>query len=482
MNIRDEIVAKRRVRVRREGHELGARVSKERGLPVLPFGVSPGVICEVKRRSPSRGDIAVHLDPVKQVSFYAVQGVRSVSVLTEEDYFSGSLEDLKKIKQAYPKIAALRKDFLLDLEDIDVSYRAGADAVLLIASILDAPALQRMHSRATELGMAALIELHNEADVEKARNIAPPLVGINSRDLETFTVDPLHPVALKAKIDWPAKLVYESGILGEEDSRLAASSGFDCVLVGEAVVRKPALVREITIGMENPGGSFWEELYARSHRPLVKICGITGDSDFAAAAEFGADLIGFIFAPSPRRVDAGLLRSLGQRSAGRPLRVGVVISTDLNDPGNDAIELFQEGLLDAVQFHGDEEPSACYRTAFPYYKALSLSAVGQVDRIRRYRSPRVLVDARANDVPGDTNSKTVPRGGTGKLLPEHVVNEAAKLKPLWLAGGLNPGNIYNIVSRFSPELVDVSSGVEKNPGVKDHNKLRRFFEEIRKAR
>ena len=469
MNLRDRIVEKRRMRIQKEGHALGVQLPKERRAGVLPFGLPPGVICEVKRKSPSKGDISVRLDPVKQVSFYALQGVKSVSVLTEEDHFSGSLEDLIRIKQAYPEISVLRKDFLIDVEDINVSYRAGGDAVLLIASILDARTLQEMYARATELGMAALVELHDEADIEKVRPISPPLVGINSRNLETFAVDPLHPIVLKSKIDWQAKLVYESGIRSEEDARLASSSGFDCVLVGEAVVRNPMLVREIIIGMERSGAGFWVDLFSRPSRPLVKICGLTKAADVGAAIDYGADLLGFVFAPSPRRADVNMLRAVGKRSAGEPVRVGVVVSTDTMDPGREAFELFSEGLLDAIQFHGAEKPEACSRAAFPYYKALRMGNTG-ADDVRRFRCPRVLIDAPAGG-----------SGSTGTQVPPDVVGEAAKIQPLWLAGGLSPENIAGAVRRFSPELVDVSSGIESKPGVKDRARMKLFIENARKT-
>ena len=489
MNIRDTIVAKRRKRIESEGHALGVRLPAKREAPVVPFGRPPGVICEVKRRSPSKGDISKGLDPVKQASLYAEEGITSVSVLTEEDHFSGSLSDLMTIKRAYPRLSVLRKDFLIDLEDIEISDRAGADAVLLIASVLDGPTLKKLHIRASELGMAALVELHDEADIEKARSFSPRLVGINSRDLETFAVDPIHPIALKAKIDWQAGLVYESGIRGEEDARLAVTSGFDCLLVGEAVVREPALIKEIIKGTQLSGGAFWADLFARpaaggrslggraagqraANRPLVKICGLTNRADVDAAISAGADALGFVFARSPRRADAGFVRSLSVRRSGEPVRVGVVVSTDPSDPGTEAFELLQEGFLDAIQFHGDEEPAECYKKAFPYFKALNPANPPRVERMKDYHSPRVLIDAH---VPGK-------KGGTGVMIAAEIVAAAREIKPIWLAGGLNPDNIAGIVRSFNPELVDVSSGIEVSPGVKDHASLAKFLGEVRTAR
>lgn len=482
MNIRDKIVAKRQSRIAREGHTLGVLVPAERVVPLVPFCRPPGVICEVKRRSPSKGDISAGMDPVKQASRYAAAGITSVSVLTEEDHFTGSLADLTGIKAAHPDLSVLRKDFLVDLEDIDVSYRAGADAVLLIASMLDSSTMERMHAYAANLGMSALVEVHDDEDIKKVQHFFPKLIGINSRNLETFTVDPVHPIALKAKIGWETKLVYESGIRGEEDARLAAASGFDYLLVGEAVVREPRLIGEIIHGMCPPEGPhkgrFWADLYGRAAvsrgrtYPLVKVCGLTNKEDADAATSAGADVLGFIFAPSPRRANAVFVRTLGMRQPGEPVRVGVVVSTHPADPGTDAVTLLEEGFLDAIQFHGDEKPDECQRIAFPYYKTLSPANPKETELIDDYFCPRVLVDAH---VPGKT-------GGTGVTVSSEIVESAKSRKPLWLAGGLRPDNIGEIVRRYQPELIDISSGIEKSPGIKDHVKLRHLFEQVRAAR
>jgi indole-3-glycerol phosphate synthase/phosphoribosylanthranilate isomerase len=127
---------------------------------------------------PSRGAIAPELDPVEVAKAYSRAGVGSFSVLTEEDYFAGSLKDLMEVKAALPHASVLRKDFLLDETDIEVSYRAGADAVLLIASILDEETLIQLYRRATGLGLDALVEVHSDADVRKIRSVQPSWVGL----------------------------------------------------------------------------------------------------------------------------------------------------------------------------------------------------------------------------------------------------------------------------------------------------------------
>ncbi|MFW5842978.1 MAG: indole-3-glycerol-phosphate synthase, partial [Spirochaetota bacterium] len=237
-----EIAEERIRRIERRGAAQGCSLPARREAPVAPFLREPRIICEVKRSSPSAGEIARGLDPVAQALRYAAAGVPSVSVLTEEGRFSGSLEDLIRVKAARPDLALLRKDFLLTEEDLDVSFRAGADAVLLIAALLTAEALGRLYRHAGRLGLTALVEVHDQDDVAKVRTLAPPFVGINSRNLKTFAVDPFGPLALIPGIDWPSQVVFESGISHPEHIRVARDAGFSGVLVGEAVVRRPALL------------------------------------------------------------------------------------------------------------------------------------------------------------------------------------------------------------------------------------------------
>ena len=477
MSALDRIVAQRRSRIGKQGHALGASLPAARTLPRVPFGADPFLVCEVKRRSPSRGDIAPDMDALAQARLYAARGVRSISVLTEEDNFGGSLDDLMAIKTALPHIAVLRKDFLLDEEDIEASWRAGADAVLLIASVLDPAALAAMHRKARSLGMQALVEVHDEGDVEKCRAFSPELTGINSRDLATFTVDLLHPLRLKPRINWRTRLLFESGIRGPEDVLLALSAGFDGVLVGETAVKSPDSVAGLLSAFGRRPGDFWARLCARvwPGRPLVKICGITRAADAERAIALGADALGFVFAQSKRRAQPALLRDLSGLDA---LKVAVVVT---GDPGGAAAldpevkELLDAGLLHAVQFHGAEQPDQCAALAFPYYKAVRVQGLSDIDAMAGFRCPRVLADAWSANA----------AGGTGQQIPQDLARELAglgrevrKRAPLWLAGGLGPDNVGGIIRELSPELVDASSGLEESPGCKDRAKLERYFREI----
>jgi indole-3-glycerol phosphate synthase/phosphoribosylanthranilate isomerase len=468
MNWIDEIVKRRKERIRRLGYEMGVDLPEKRAFPVTPFGSHPLLICEIKRASPSKGNIATGADAVAQAARYREMGIRTVSVLTEEDHFSGSLDDLVRVKKQFPDLSVLRKDFLISEEDIEVSYRAGADAVLLIASMHDRESLVRLYKKARALGMEVLLEVHQTDDIDKALEIEPRFTGFNSRDLKTFRIDPVGPVRLRNLVTWNTVSVFESGIRTQEDALFALSSGFSGILVGEAVMRKSTLISEIMGSFQSGKKDFWLRLYSRAvdSKPLVKICGITNERDAIYARELGADLLGFIFAPSPRRTLPGLLRRLRDLDI---LKVGVVAQKE----GDISIEpqvkrLLDEGCIDAIQFHGDESARNCYKMAFPYYKALSIREPADIEKIARYRCPRVLVDSFA---PGK-------KGGTGKRLSHDMVCRVKRKHPLWLAGGIGPGNVKEIVETYGPELVDASSALEEEAGIKSREKMKKFFQEM----
>ncbi len=469
-NIRDEIVAKRQARVNQLGHAEGADIPRRREVPIVPFMGENGLICEVKRRSPSKGDIAPGLDAVAQAGIYLGAGAKNLSVLTEPEGFGGSIDDLMRVKRRYPQAAVIRKDFLFDNADIDVAWRAGADAVLLIAGMLSADRLNMLYRCAKGLGLEALVEIHDDEDLEKARAVKPNLVGVNSRDLRTFRIDPLLPVRVKAGVDWPARVVYESGIQRPDQAAFAVGAGFAGLLVGEGVVRDPGLAGELLQAMAGAREArFWPEigrrlLGARS-RPLVKICGLTREEDARLAADAGADVLGFVFYDkSPRAARPELLRAL--RDLPTP-KVGVVV----NAAGAEALpaavaELLRNGELDAAQFHGGETPDDCARLWPVGYKALRPAGAGDVGAADGYRCPRVLLDAHA-DVPG----------GSGKRVGLDVLD--AWRGPLWLAGGVTPDNARRIAEARRPELIDVAGGVEKEPGVKDAGKVRDLIKAIK---
>ena len=532
-DILQTIVEKRRADIERLGLNFGIEIPEKRRVGHTEFLGNAGAILEVKRASPSKGDIAPDLDPVALATTYAEAHAQAVSVLTEGNFFKGTLRDLiavadlmeRRRKQGLHTCAVLRKDFLLYEDEIDIAYRCGADAVLLIARILDDEQLVRMAKRAQSFDMQAFVEVREKDDFRKlsvvtsafgadaARTI---VAGVNSRDLATFHTDPLIPASVRSKL--PAKAVFESGVHTPADADYARSLGFTGILVGEAVAKNPALAKDVVSafesGRENARGGFWRKFAAlwqaqrtnpgpfkvgvvrqahqpfaeplHRNRPLVKICGITRVEDGMLAAELGADMLGFVFSTTKRLTTEEFVKSFSTklRAEGNPcvpLLVGVI--TDPESPeGKTAIKLAREGVLDAVQLHGIE-PTKCLELAddkvpelvdgtnkigIPYYCAARIGEESDFDKVAALRAngePRILLDAKVEGIPG----------GTGKTIPENLLCEKAGDIPLWLAGGITPTNVAELVGKFSPELIDVSSGVENAPGIKNSEKLKALF-------
>lgn len=193
------------------------------------------VIAEVKRRSPSKGDLNVGLDPAALASDFQAGGASCLSVLTDREFFGGSPEDLHAARSA-TSLPTLRKDFTVSPLDICDARLMGADAVLLIVAALDDAELDDLHQLATELELDALVEVHDEAELERALSAGASLVGVNQRDLFTFQVDHQRAVRVAKEIPAGVTSVAESGVRGPDDAASLAAAGFDAVLVGESLV------------------------------------------------------------------------------------------------------------------------------------------------------------------------------------------------------------------------------------------------------
>lgn len=193
------------------------------------------VIAEVKRASPSKGDLNADLDPAAVARSYAAGGATCLSVLTDRDWFRGSPEDLRAARAAV-SIPVLRKDFTVGPADVCDARIMGADAVLLIAVALDDAELADLHALAGELGLDALVEIHDEAELERALRVGATLVGVNQRDLVTFEVDTDRAVRMAPQMPDGVIRVAESGVRGVDDATRLAEAGYHAVLVGESLV------------------------------------------------------------------------------------------------------------------------------------------------------------------------------------------------------------------------------------------------------
>jgi len=214
----------------------------------VPTGGELAVIAEVKRRSPSKGDLDVGLDAAAVAVDYEAGGAAGVSVLTDVEFFSGSPADLVAVRSAC-RLPVLRKDFTVSPADICDARLMGADAVLLIVAALSDAELSSFLSVAHELTLDAVVEVHDEAELERALDAGAELVGVNQRDLTTFSVDTGRAARLVEQIPSEVVAVAESGIGGEHDVARLAEIGYQAVLVGESLIRAPdrvAAVRALT--------------------------------------------------------------------------------------------------------------------------------------------------------------------------------------------------------------------------------------------
>ena len=199
-------------------------------------GVGSSVIAEIKRRSPSKGDLAAITDPAELARHYVDGGAAAISVLTEERRFGGHLDDLRAVRAAVD-VPLLRKDFMVEPYQVLEARAAGADLVLLIVAALDDDTLRRLHDLARELGMAVLVEAHDEPETERAVALGAELVGVNARNLKTLAVDDATFGRLAPLVPEDRVLVAESGISGRADVQRFVAEGARAVLVGEALVK-----------------------------------------------------------------------------------------------------------------------------------------------------------------------------------------------------------------------------------------------------
>ena len=252
--------------------------------------LEPGLqaIAEVKRRSPSAGDLRPDADPAQLAAQFANAGAAAVSVLVDER-FAGTIDDLRAARAA-TDAPLLGKGFFSTEEQLRELRDAGADAALLILRDLDDATTAHLLAYAQELGMDALVEAHDADELQRAMQLDAPVIGLNARDLSTFKIDRAAQLELVARAPRDRIVIAESGVRTRAQGAAAELAGADAILVGSALMQAP-----------DPQAKLRELL----SRPLVKVCGLTRQEDVDVAVEAGADLVGFILAEeSPRRTDA----------------------------------------------------------------------------------------------------------------------------------------------------------------------------------
>jgi indole-3-glycerol phosphate synthase/phosphoribosylanthranilate isomerase len=294
-----------------------------------------GAIAEFKRRSPSAGDLRPTGDVAEVALQYERAGARAMSVLVDER-FAGSWDDLRAARAA-TSLPLLAKGFFSTEEHLRTAREAGADAALLLLRDLDDGTVAELRHVAESLGLDTLVEAHDADELDRAIALGAPVVGVNARDLSSFTMNRSAQLALVARAPRDRVVIAESGVETRAQAAAAELAGANAILVGSTLMRAP-----------DPGAKLTELV----DRPLVKVCGLTRQEDVDAAVEVGADLVGFILArESPRRTDVVL------DAPDTVLRVAVFVG-ETQETEADLIQLYarENGhrARDAALLRGDE--------------------------------------------------------------------------------------------------------------------------------
>ncbi|HET8853797.1 MAG TPA: indole-3-glycerol phosphate synthase TrpC, partial [Ktedonobacteraceae bacterium] len=363
--------------------------------------VAGKLIAEVKRASPSKGMLAPHLDPVELARTYEAHGAAAISVLTEPHFFLGSPDYLRAIKQVV-NVPVLCKDFIVDEYQVYEARAWGADAILLICALLDDAQLRHLLNVAHTQRMHCLVEVHSREETQRAVAAGAAIIGVNSRDLTTFQMNPHLIRELRQLIPADRVVVAESGIHNAEDARRLARYDIQAMLVGESLVVSddvPAQMRALLRGA--------------NESIQVKICGLRSAEHLQAAIDAGADMLGLMFyEPSPRYIEPHQARALlldtFDKSVGadsscpppiyRPAVIPPYARTNLlnsiiapdvvgvfvNKDATYINEIAEQVGLHIVQLHGDEPPEFCQSITRPVIKALRLRDMSDLGKVQAY--------------------------------------------------------------------------------------------------
>ncbi|TKA26488.1 Multifunctional tryptophan biosynthesis protein [Salinomyces thailandicus] len=479
-----------------------------------PYKLS--LMAEIKRASPSKGIISLSACAPAQARTYALAGASVISVLTEPEWFKGSIDDLRAVRRALDGMsdrpAVLRKEFVFEEYQILEARLAGADTVLLIVKMLDQTTLERLYKYSQSLGMEPLVEVNTVEEMEVAVKLGSKVIGVNNRNLTTFDVDMETTTRLMQMVPNDTVLCALSGIAGPQDVKPYQENGVGAVLVGEALMRAKDTANFIA---ELLGGGEAVVKPKQNKKLLVKICGTRSAIAAQTAIEAGADLIGMILVKGRKRcVDTETALQISQtvhttlkpvadastpaagipspeRTAPEPTGAGakaqsffqhtsehflrhptsaLLVGVFQDQPLSYILEQIDVLSLDIVQLHGSEPLEWSAHIPRPVLRAFKPADAGL--KATGYHS-MPLLDSGA--------------GGTGERLASTAVKELLVKDEglrVVLAGGLDAGNVASVIQGLGEVAgervvgVDVSSGVEVE-GSQDLEKIRAFVKAAR---
>lgn len=463
-------------------------------LRTSPYKLS--LMAEIKRASPSKGIISLSACAPAQAKAYALAGASVISVLTEPDWFKGSIEDLRAVRATLDGMpnrpAVLRKEFIFDEYQILEARLAGADTVLLIVKMLDETLLKKLYEYSKSLGMDPLVEVNTEEEMQIALSLGSKVIGVNNRNLTNFEVDLETTSRLMSNVPSDTVVCALSGISGPKDVEPYRKNGVRAVLVGEALMRADNTTKFVK---ELLGG---KEVQPVTHQPelLVKICGTRTPANAKAAIEAGADLIGIILVEGRRRfvpedtaveISEVVHQTMKDRQilgkSKKPLNTAsdffehsatnfvqarhraLLVGVFQNQPLEYVLQRQKLLDLDIVQLHGEEPLEWARLIPVPVVRSFKLGETG-IGKRGFHALP--LLDAGT--------------GGSGQSLDKAKLDETLRRDPnlqVLLAGGLEPGNVVakmQELGELSKQVVgvDVSSGVEED-GAQSVDKIRAFI-------
>lgn len=417
-----------------------------------------GIIAEFKRKSPSNPKINNEADAADVVREYTKAGAAGISVLTENKFFGGNNNDLTTAR-TLTDLPLLRKDFIIEVYQIAEAKAIGADVILLIAAALTKKRIRELASYAKGLGLEVLLEVHNKTELESSINEFVDMVGVNNRDLKTFTVNIEKSLELAREMPSGFLKISESGINNARTIVNLKNAGYSGFLIGEHFMKtgKPGdscrkLIAEV------------KQLSALKAPLKVKVCGMRDIANIHELCVVKPDYIGMIFYPgSPRFVGSKPVIKIPETVR----KVGVFV----NEKTTVIKKIAGEYRLDFIQLHGDETPEQCKELAalglrliksFPIFPSFSFSIV----------EPYIpFCDYFLFDTPHSSY------GGSGSSFDWKILNRYTYNIPFFLSGGIGIHNAVEAASFKHPMLhaLDINSKVETEPGVKDIEKIKKLL-------